>query len=150
MSSEEIVINKILVATDGSDISLKAAKHAIKIAKALKARVVCIHGVGTPAYYTELGQSKMVEEYYKEARRLSSIYLAKIVDLGLKEGIDVKTEIMIDVISVPDAITNYASNEGIDIIVIGTHGRRGMKRLLLGSVANAVVSHAHCPVLVVR
>lgn len=150
MSSEEIVINKILVATDGSDISLKAAKHAIKIAKALKAQVVCIHAVGAPAYYTELGQSKMVEEYYKEARRLASIYLSKIVDLGLKEGIDIKTEIMIDVISIPDAITNYASNEGIDIIVIGTHGRRGMKRLLLGSVANAVVSHAHCPVLVVR
>ncbi len=146
----EVEIKKILVATDGSDVSLKAAAHAIKIAKALKTKVVCIHAVGIPPYYAESGRGDKVDEYYKEARRLAAIYLSKIVDLGLKEGIDIETDILIDVVSVPNAITDYASNEGVDMIVIGTHGRTGLKRLLLGSVANAVVSHARCPVLVVR
>jgi nucleotide-binding universal stress UspA family protein len=55
-----------------------------------------------------------------------------------------------DVNSVIGSIIDYATNENVDLIVIGTKGRTGLKRYFLGSVANGVVQHAHCPVLLVR
>jgi nucleotide-binding universal stress UspA family protein len=61
-----------------------------------------------------------------------------------------KTDVFIDVKSVSESILNYSANEDIDLIVIGTKGRTGLKRFLIGSVANAVIQHAHCPVLLVR
>ncbi|MGA9942188.1 MAG: universal stress protein, partial [Nitrososphaeraceae archaeon] len=51
---------------------------------------------------------------------------------------------------VPDSIIIYAENENVDLIVVGTRGRSGFKKLLLGSVASKVVTYAHCPVLVVK
>ena len=61
-----------------------------------------------------------------------------------------KTEIFIDVKSIIESIIDYATHKNIDLIVIGTRGRTGLKRFFMGSVANGIVQHAHCPVLVVR
>ena len=62
-----------------------------------------------------------------------------------------KSEIIEDPYSkVESAIINYAESEGVDLIVMGTRGRSGFKRILLGSVASGVLSYAHCPVLTVR
>ncbi len=67
------------------------------------------------------------------------------------EGIaEVATETVTDVKSIIGSIIDYATNKDIDLIVIGTRGRTGLKRFLMGSVANGVVQHAHCPVLLVR
>ena len=63
---------------------------------------------------------------------------------------DIKTEIFIDVKSIIQSIVEYATHKNIDLIVIGTKGRTGLKKFLMGSVANGIVEHAHCPVLVVR
>ena len=63
---------------------------------------------------------------------------------------DIKTEVFRNVDSVTDAIIDYATKNKIDLIVIGTKGRTGLKRFLMGSVAQGVVQHAHCPVLLVR
>jgi nucleotide-binding universal stress UspA family protein len=62
----------------------------------------------------------------------------------------VKTDALVDVKSVSESILNYSASEDIDLIVIGTQDRTGLKRFLMGSVANAVIQHAHCPVLLVR
>jgi nucleotide-binding universal stress UspA family protein len=62
----------------------------------------------------------------------------------------VKTDALVDVKSVSESILNYSASGDIDLIVIGTQGRTGLKRFLMGSVANAVIQHAHCPVLLVR
>jgi len=67
------------------------------------------------------------------------------------EGIfDIKTEIFIDVKSIIESIIEYATRKNIDLIVIGTRGRTGLKRFFMGSVANGIVHHAHCSVLVIR
>ncbi|HXP50672.1 MAG TPA: universal stress protein [Bacteroidia bacterium] len=67
------------------------------------------------------------------------------------EGIpDIKTEIFIDVKSIIESIIDYATRKNIDLIVIGTRGRTGLKRFFMGSVANGVIQHVHCSVLVVR
>ena len=63
---------------------------------------------------------------------------------------NIKTDILIDVLSITDAIISYASNNSTDLIVIGTKGRTGIDRFLLGSVASGVIQHSHCPVLLVR
>jgi nucleotide-binding universal stress UspA family protein len=66
------------------------------------------------------------------------------------EGIpDVKTEIFIDAKSITESIIEYATRKNIDLIVIGTRGRAGLKRFFMGSIANGVVQHAHCSVLLV-
>ncbi|HKR57373.1 MAG TPA: universal stress protein [Candidatus Nitrosopolaris sp.] len=63
---------------------------------------------------------------------------------------DIKTEIFIDVKSIIQSIVEYASGKDIDLIVVGTKGRSGLKKFVMGSVANGIVERAHCPVLVVR
>ena len=67
------------------------------------------------------------------------------------EGISkLKTEKFTDVKSIIGSIIDYANSRDVDLIVIGTRGRTGLKRLLMGSVANGVIQHAHCSVLLVR
>jgi nucleotide-binding universal stress UspA family protein len=67
------------------------------------------------------------------------------------EGIsEPKTETFSGVESIIESIIDYAANKDIDLIVIGTRGKTGLKRLIMGSVASGVVQHAHCPVLLVR
>ena len=64
--------------------------------------------------------------------------------------VQLKTEVIVSPISVTGNIVEYAERENIDLIVIGTRGRSAFKRLLLGSTASGVVTHAHCPVMVVK
>ena len=63
---------------------------------------------------------------------------------------ELKTETFTDVKSVIGSIIDYATSRDVVLIVIGTRGTTGLKRFLMGSVANAVIQHAHCPVLLVR
>lgn len=74
----------------------------------------------------------------------------KVGDLTSKNGVKFLSETIIDVVSAADSIVNYTRNNKADLIVIGTKGRTGLKRFLLGSVASSVVTHASCPVLVTR
>ncbi len=79
------------------------------------------------------------------------IYIAKKGLTDKRDNvIDINTDVFRDVDSVADAIIGYATKNKIDLIVIGTKGRTGLKRFLLGSVAQGVVQHAQCPVLLVR
>lgn len=148
--SEEISIKKILLPIDGSEVSLRAAKFAIKIAKTEKSKIICIHVISTPTYISGYASPAALPSYYEEARKLAEIWLGHAVELARKEGVDLSTDIVVDAASVVDTIVNYAANENADLIVIGTRGRTGLKRFLIGSVANGVVVHAECPVLVVR
>jgi nucleotide-binding universal stress UspA family protein len=146
----EIQIRKILVPIDGSEASLKAARYAIKIAKQEKAKLLCIHALGTPVYITEYRSPLLLPSYYEAGKKLSEEWFTKVREIASKEAVNVNTELIMEVVSVIDAIVSYASEKDVDLIVIGTRGRTGVKRFLLGSIADGVVSHAHCPVLVVR
>ena len=63
---------------------------------------------------------------------------------------ELKTELFTDVKSLIESIIDYATSKEVDLIVIGTRGRTGLKRFLTGSVASGVVQHAHCSVMIVR
>ena len=125
--------SKILVAVDGSETSINAAGYAIAMAKKDNAQLIAL--------------TVMVKENDKvEAQQ----WFDKIGKKAQENNIQLKTEIIDIPMSVEGAILNYAESENVDLIVIGTRGRSGITRMLLGSVASEVVTYAICPVMVVK
>jgi nucleotide-binding universal stress UspA family protein len=89
-------------------------------------------------------------EGFKRARREAALeWLKQIEEAVRKKGIRIKSEIL-DGDSKAEVIIGYASEKGVDLIVVGSRGLTRFKRFLLGSVANALVGNAPCPVMVVR
>ena len=88
-------------------------------------------------------------EFMTRMRNEGEKYLNKVKLIADEKNIQIKTE-MISSINIAGGIVDYAEENNIDLIVIGTRGRSGFKKLLLGSVASHVITYAHCPVLVVK
>ena len=85
------------------------------------------------------------------ARKESLHWLSNVSERAQRQHIQFKSKIIEDVVSrIGGAIVNYAENEKVDLIVIGTRGRSGFKKLLIGSVASDVLHYAHCPVMIVK
>jgi nucleotide-binding universal stress UspA family protein len=146
--------SKILVAVDGSEKSLNAAKYVITLAKKDGAEVIALTVAPLPAVY-DLSPS-LIERRRTFATAEAEASFDKIkrfnTDIMQTSGKQVKlrTEVLDSPVSVEATIVNYADNENVDIIVVGTKGKSGLKRLLLGSVATGVVTYATKPVLVVK
>jgi nucleotide-binding universal stress UspA family protein len=149
-----------LVPVDGSRYSRDAAEYAVGIAKLTHAKVTALHVVHLPPYaFTYSGSEgispvaiptplplALTEDEKKAAKKI----VDDVKELGKKVGVEMETKILERQPSVPDAIIQFAEENSIDLIVMGTKGKTGIKRFLLGSVTESVVHHAHCPVLVVR
>jgi len=137
---------KILVAIDGSKESMDAADYAIDVAKQYNASLIIVHILPQEIRYTynvdildpdipatatplkgivELSRHEVEEKWFSKIREKA------------KENNVVE-------------IVGYAESENVNLIIIGTRGRSGLKRMFLGSVASGVVTYAHCPVLVVK
>lgn len=144
---------KILVATDGSDLSEKAVNSAISLAALAGAALVVLKVVpGYPQSYFEGGlalqaaEVNRIEQQWAEEGQWVVDEVKKLAELqGVKtHALTVKSDI------VSDAIIATAKTENCDLIVMASHGRKGVKRLLLGSETHQVLTHAHVPVLVLR
>ncbi len=156
------LFKKILVAQDGSESSQRAAQAALELAEKLKADLVVLHAISSPTSYyhstiaSPTGMSlpapspHEIDAYYAYARKVALGIVGETESKAKKQGIHVKTEIPEAVSSIVETIVNHASKENVDLIVVGTRGLGGFKKLLLGSVSSGIVSHAHCPVLIVR
>jgi nucleotide-binding universal stress UspA family protein len=158
--------SKILIAIDGSEQSMDAADYAITIAQKDDAELNALYVVSSPTeyYYTSEMQEDQIPErvrkIIRDAKQQSQPWFNKISErtaasAAVKENtkfttIHLKTEVIISPISVVGNIVEYAERKNVDLIVVGTRGRSGFKRLLLGSVASGIVTYAHCPVLVVK
>jgi nucleotide-binding universal stress UspA family protein len=150
---DEIPIRKILVPLDGSEWSFRAAKYAIKIAKMANAQIVCVHAVVSlpNTAYANIHAGVLIPRYMEEAKREAQKWYDEVSILAEKAGVlRLSTESFLDVSSAADAIISYAERNNIDLITMGTKGRTGLKKIVLGSVASGVISRAKCPVLVVR
>jgi nucleotide-binding universal stress UspA family protein len=143
-------IRTILLPVDGSELSFKAAEYAIRIARIEKASIIALHVIGIPLYIPEYRGKILYPAYFDEAGKIVAEWMQKIVEMAREANVEVKKEIVIDMVSIIDAITRYAKKQDADLIVMGTTGRTGLKKFLLGSVAYGVMTHAHCPVLIVR
>jgi len=154
------VFTEILVPVDGSKYSQNAAEYAVKIAKLMKAKIVVLHVLHLPAYaftYSASGGVSPVAiptplplEVSDDEKKVAKELVDSVREMAEEAGVSVETKLVEHHPSVPDAIIQFASEAGGDLIVMGTKGKTGIKRFLLGSVTESVVHHAHCPVLVVR
>ena len=144
-------IRKILVALDGSNPSFNASTYAIDFAKRYDAELIVLSIVSPIPYsqfeYANIGRMKEIETIEREK---SEQYIDKVKQKAIENKVTVKTEVLIKYTSVVKEIVEYAENNKVDMIVIGSRGMAGFKKLLLGSVANGVVTYSHCPVLVVK
>jgi nucleotide-binding universal stress UspA family protein len=164
MSKIKGQFSKILVAIDGSDQSMDAANYAIEMAKKEKndIQLIAIHVLVSQIGYAyassdiyTLNTSSSIRELLESIKKETEKWFDKIKEkaasyLEEKNEIQLKTEVITTDTSIVGAIVEYAKHENIDLIVIGTRGRSGFKKLLLGSVASGVVTYATCPVMVVK
>lgn len=144
---------RILVTTDGSKLSNKAVSSAIALASLCKAELVALQVVPRyPQTYFE-GGIALAGDDVKQVEKAWSDAAQKVVD-GIKktaEAKGIKTKAVVvrsDVVS--DAVLSAIKKQNCDLIVMASHGRRGIKRLLLGSETQHVLTHANIPVLILK
>lgn len=150
-------IKKILSAIDYSDKSLEAADYSLLIAKDMNASLILVNVFEIEPWlygkrpYEWGSQEELDKAYHKEKEKMEQI-INGISNKAKKISLTVKTEILLTprTKNVASTIVEYAENEKVDLIVVGTRGTSGLKRMLMGSVATGVVTYAHCPVLVVK
>lgn len=139
-----INMQRILVPTDFSDTSAAALRYAIALARRFDARLYFLHVsdasvAADAAYPIELFET-LENAAHDRLRRL----------LPEKEAKELQPACTMRIGVPADEIVRYAEQHGIDLIVMGTHGREGVMRAMLGSVAETVVRRASCPVLTVH
>ena len=140
----------ILVPVDGSPTAQKAAEKAAGLAKAFGSKVTAIYvidpypftGLGSDFAY---GQAEYLTAATAEAKEATEAAQATMV----QAGVPVTTQV-IEAHAPWRGILDTAKAVGADLIVMGSHGRRGLEKVVLGSVAQRVLSHAHLSVLIVR
>lgn len=144
-------IKKILVAVDGSDPSLDASTVAIDLAKSTSAELIVLFIISPPPYseyeYAITGRSKEIETIEREKAQQ---VVDKVKQKATENKVSVETTVLVQYTSVVKEIVEYAEKKKIDMIVIGSKGKSGFRRMLLGNVASGVVTYSHCPVLVVK
>jgi nucleotide-binding universal stress UspA family protein len=140
-------VKKIMIPTDGSDYSMRAAEYGISIGKMLGAEITVVYVIDTvvSSQIAKVGEKEDVE---LQLRRDGERYLNYV--RGLSEGAGLKTSTLLLKGRPFEQIVHLARSMDMDLIVMGTYGRRGADRILIGSVAERVIEYAHCPVLVVR
>lgn len=143
-----MIASNILVPVDFSPHSERALDYACSLAEKLGARIHLVHaiGAGTP----ELGAVRAVltDSMIATLRESSLANLRTIANA--REGIATFGKVMVEPGDARDGILEAAVACSADLIVIGSHGRRGLSRFVLGSVAEDVARRAPCPVLIVR
>lgn len=141
----------ILIATDGSALSEKAIHHGLAVAKAMNAEVT-IATATEPWEAVIVGEVAMVlppQKYEETAAANAANILKAAKEIADKDGVACHT-LHINGRHPAEGIVEAAELRGCDLIVMASHGRRGLSRLVLGSQANEVVTHSKVPVLIIR
>jgi len=151
-----LTIRRILVAVDGSKPSVDASVQAIDISKRFDAELNAIYVVSPDVRYNYLEDTitprlpRALKGVIMIAMQTGEKHLDRVKQKAREKDVRVKTDVIIGISSVVKEIVEYAEKNKIDMIVIGSRGLSGIKKMLLGSVANGVVTYAHCPVLVAK
>ena len=141
----------ILIATDGSDLAQIAVEKGLGLAKVLGAKVTAV--TVTPSWASvapgEAAMSFPVEEYVRATKENAAAILSSVTAAAKKAGVDCTSLHMADQFPA-DGILSAANDTACDLIVMSSHGRRGLQRLFLGSQAQEVLTHSPVPVLICR
>ena len=150
------MFKRILVAVDGSPAAAAGLKSAVQLAKDQKARLVVLHvlddGVSAVSYDGGVYfPASYMNSYVQAIQEIGEKVLDKAVSFARKTGVDVDPAMAhARDRTVARSILDRAKKSNVDLIVLGTHGRRGFQRVLMGSDAEAVVRESSVPVLLVR
>jgi nucleotide-binding universal stress UspA family protein len=144
--------SKILVAIDGSQASMDAADYAIEMTKKDGAQLIALSIIHIPlsSYGLVSPQDELSHPKEREEMLEAKEWFDKLIHIAKQNYVQLKTEIVDSQMSIEAAIVEYAESHGADLIIIGTSGRSGFKKMLLGSVASGVVTYATCPVMVIK
>ena len=144
---------RILVATDGSDLSNTAVGSAIELAAAIGAELVALYVVPRyPVSYFEGGITISVEDIARTEKQWSDkgqAVVDAVQEQAKAQGVTAKAVVAQSDL-VAESIMSAATKHGCDLVVMASHGRKGIKRILLGSETQHVLTHSTVPVLVLR
>lgn len=138
-------MKKILVATDGSDISTRAVALAADLAKQSEATLSIAHSMVPLMTELPAGAYRELEQAQRES---AALVLRRAAEVAARPGLELRTVLLKG--PPAQALVEEAEGQGYDLLVIGSHGRGAVARVLLGSVAGRVVRLCHCPVMVTR
>ncbi len=142
------MFKKILVPTDGSETAQRAAQAAIDLALRYQAELALV-SVVDPMPFVSFAGGEALSYYLEAAQEASTQGLAWVEDLAAKSGVSTTRQVLREH-GPAQAICSFAQSAGCDLIVMGSHGRRGMDAVILGSVAQKVLTLAQVPVLIVK
>jgi len=140
------IYKKIILAVDGSEVSRKALKHAVELTKQNNGMLIAIHIIPSMNLMDieAFKPGSLRKVLHQEGEKI----LSEVKELAKKEGVKVQTRIEA---GVPfEKICEITRDSDGDLIVMGSHGKTGIQKLLMGSVTERVIGYAPCPVLVVR
>ena len=139
---------RILCTLDGSELAERALPHALAMAKAFSASLVVLRVVEPPPPPILPDIAAVELQVLPELMTVAQEYVDKKATALAKEGVDVTGAVVEG--RAAETIASYAQEQGVDLIVMATHGRSGLSRWAFGSVADRVLRLASCPVLLVR
>jgi nucleotide-binding universal stress UspA family protein len=146
-----------LVPVDGSINSMKAIDYAVDLAEKYKGELIALHVLYSQtgfAFHKETVAgtitSSSLNDLNLEAKQEAEKGFKEINKRAEKMNVQIKTEVVFTVISIVEGILTYAEKENIDLIIIGSKGKSGWKKLIVGSVASGISTYAHCPILIVK
>lgn len=144
------MFKRILVPTDGSDITAKAIDTAIELAKSIGAQLHTI-SVKEPFPYSAISEMQPTppQEFFDAQERIASKRVQAVVEQSQRAGVDCESH-TVEALHPWEAIIEHAKKMECDLLVMASHGRRGVSALLLGSETQKVLAHSKVPVLVVR
>ncbi|MBB2484425.1 universal stress protein [Mitsuaria sp. WAJ17] len=141
---------RIIVPTDGSDITAKALEQALGLAQELDAKIFAI-SVKEPFPYSAVSEMQPTppQEFFDAQERIAQVRLKAVLAAAEKAGVPAEAH-SIEALHPWEAIIEHAKRMEADLVVMASHGRRGVQALLLGSETQKVLTHSTIPVLVVR
>ena len=149
-----MIYKKILIATDGSDLASRAVAHGLKLAKELRVPVVVVTVTPMWSALEIAHEAKLTRPIrLKATRKSAAAWAKKVLDEADEQAKAVG--VSFELVHVPESapaegIIATAEKQGCDLIVMASHGRRGLGRLVLGSQANEVLAYSKVPALIVR
>jgi len=144
------MFKRILVPTDGSDITAKAVDAGIKLAQSVGAQLYTI-SVKEPFPYSAISEMQPVppQDFFDAQDRIANKRVHAVVEMAHAAGLKCQAH-TVEALHPWEAIIDHARHMECDLLVMASHGRRGVSALLLGSETQKVLTHSAIPVLVVR
>ncbi len=144
-----MLFENILVPFDLSSPSNNAFKIALDLAQKYNSKITLLTCVEGDAWHHKFYDARADSELLKKQSKIATKYMEKLEDSANRAGVKIKLQILKSTSVVKD-ITTFAKSRKIDLIVMSSHGRTGLDKIIIGSVANGVIQRSTIPVLLIK